>query len=122
MLYNKYFNCFLVCLLFVFSAASLDASIDASRQSHIIERHWHGANQGPKTSHFAPWMTMQKLDALAMKTLHSGSVRQSRINPSILTYQYRFSSPIGKKTNGQFSYTLRVVASKQGRIITAFPV
>lgn len=104
------------------NAAQVQAKISQSAATHIQQRHWFNAQQGPNTSHFHQNMTIQKLNQLATTTINNGSQKPSPHGQGRSTYQYRFSRPLGTDTNGNTAYALRVVADQQYNVITAFPV
>lgn len=116
----KYSRLFLFTLFLI--TQCIEATIAPEVAQHIQERHWYGANCGPQTSHFNQSMTIQKLDAIATKTIKQGTMYPSTYNNGCKTYQYKFSKPIGWKTDGSRSYSLRVVTDANDNIITAFPV
>ena len=102
--------------------SSVEAFIPPNSVTHIKNRHWHGANSGPNTSHFNKSMTVKKLDAVATKTIKNGSVRNSTHGQGRKTHQFKFQRPIGTNTHGKKTNSLRVVTDRQGQVITAFPV
>lgn len=116
-------------IVFIFVSAgalvtesNLEAKISQQSQAHIKQRHWYKANSGPNTSHFNKSMTMNKLDAIANKTINQGSVRPSKHGQGRKTHQYKFNRPIGTDTKGKKAYSLRVVTDRNNNVITAFPV
>jgi len=114
---------FILITLFCFSSLQTDAYITQNTQQHIIARHWYINRHTSYTSYFNKTMTMQKVDDIAQKTIHNGSVKkQFRHGRERLVYQHRFNKPVGWKVNGKRAYSVRVITEKNGKVITAFPV
>lgn len=98
------------------------AVIPVNVQNHIKQRHWYDAKTGGTTSRFNRDMTMQKLNALATKTINEGSKRASKQGQNRSTHQYKFTYPIGQTSTGKQAHSLRVVTDENNKVITAFPV
>jgi len=107
-------------LMMVMGISSLSAFIAPNTQTHIKNRHWHGATKGAKTSHFRKSMTIKKLDRLAQTTIKKNPGRMQANGRK--THQYKFKKAIGTNSQGKKSRTLRVVTDQNNQIVTAFPV
>lgn len=128
----KYFSYVLLTIFLMTSILEVEAKAPQTQKkkieftqngvSHIKDRHWHNANSGPNTSHFNRSMTVNKLHALAVKTIKNGQTSKSKNGQGRKVHEYTFKKPIGTTGNGQKAKTLRVVTSPKGEIITAFPV
>lgn len=97
-------------------------NISPNAEAHIKQRHWYKVNAGAPTSHFNKSMTVEKLNAIATKTLANGKTYDSAHGQGRKVHEYSFKKPIGTQTNGKKAHTLRVVTDGKKNVITAFPV
>jgi hypothetical protein len=56
------------------------------------------------------------------KTLKAGQVSGNTGGRAGLIFTRTFNSPVGTNASGQLVYTVKVVVSQAGKLITAFPI
>jgi RHS repeat-associated protein len=115
---------------------SLAKAVNALRQSpHLVRQYSHRiakhilgphtppagtvANAGKSLFKTANPRTIYKL---IDKTLKAGRVSGNTGGRSGLIFTRTFSSPVGTNASGQLVYTIKVVVSETGKLITAFPI
>jgi len=122
-------------LIFVFGAASIipvafgQGVTEHVRQQvvltpralrHIQERHWPDSPaQG--AGKFALGITEESLREMINEAVANGRPRGNTHGRPGEIYEYDFGRPIGTTINGSPASRLRVVVSRRGQVITAFP-
>lgn len=121
-MFKKINHLLLYLLIIGFSGLEGGVTISTSAQKHIYERHGFNPGSSQKTSQFIRSMDQKKLNAIVSKTVKFGETKNSTHGQGRKIHQYKFNKPIGKTTDGKKAYSLRVVTTSKGNVVTAFPV